>query len=228
MIKTLLWDIDGTLLDFTKAEAYGIRKCFEQFGLGECTDEMLKRYSKINRKYWEALERGELTKNQVLYDRFVEFFASEGIDFQRITEFNDEYQLRLGDKAFFCDNALETVEALRGRYRQYAVTNGTIVAQKRKLTQSGLINIFDGIFISDEIGFEKPDIEFFKAVQEKIGAFSHDEVMIIGDSLTSDMRGGNNADILCCWYNSHGAENKEGIKFDYEINNISEVIGIIK
>lgn len=227
MIKTLLWDVDGTLLDFGKAEAYGIRKCFEIFDMGECTDEMLKRYSVINRKYWEALERGELTKPQVLHDRFVEFFSSEGIKFDRIDEFNDEYQLRLGDKAFFCDNALETVKALKGKYRQYAVTNGTIVAQKRKLTQSGLINIFDDIFISDEIGFEKPAIEFFNAVQQKIGNFNKDEVMIIGDSLTSDMQGGNNADILCCWYNSHGAENKENIKIDYEINNIAQVLKIL-
>lgn len=228
MIKTLLWDVDGTLLDFGKAEAYGIRKCFEIFDMGACTDEMLKRYSAINRKYWEALERGELTKPQVLHDRFVEFFSSEGIQFDRIDEFNDEYQLRLGDKAFFCDNAYEIVKALKGKYRQYAVTNGTIVAQKRKLTQSGLINIFDDIFISDEIGFEKPAIEFFNAVQQKIGNFNKDEVMIIGDSLTSDMQGGNNADILCCWYNSHGAENKYGIKIDYEIKDIAKVLEIIK
>ena len=167
MIKTLLWDIDGTLLDFGKAEAYGIRKCFEQFGLGECTDEMLERYSVINRKYWEALERGELTKSQVLHDRFIEFFSSESVKFNHIDEFNDEYQLRLGDKAFFCDNALETVMSLKGKYRQYAVTNGTIVAQKRKLTQSGLINIFDDIFISDEIGYEKPAIEFFNFLAMK-------------------------------------------------------------
>lgn len=228
MIKTLLWDIDGTLLDFGKAEAYGIRKCFEIYGLGECTDEMLKRYSVINRKYWEALERGELTKPQVLSGRFVEFFSTEGIDFDRIDDFNHEYQLRLGDKAFFCDNALETVTALKGKYRQYAVTNGTIIAQQRKLNQSGLINILDDVFISDEIGFEKPDIKFFEAVENKIGTFNKGEVMIIGDSLTSDMRGGNNANIICCWYNSHGAENKENIKIDYEIKNIAEVLDIIK
>lgn len=228
MIKTLLWDIDGTLLDFGKSEAYGIRKCFEIFSLGECTDEMLERYSAINRKYWEALERGELTKPQVLYGRFAEFFSAEGISFDRIDEFNHEYQLRLGDKAFFCDNAFETVSALKGKIRQYAVTNGTIVAQSRKLTQSGLINIFDGVFISDEIGHEKPSIEFFEVVQKEIGTFSHDEVMIIGDSLTSDMRGGNNANILCCWYNSHGSVNNFDIKIDYEINDISKILEIIK
>ena len=97
MIKTLLWDIDGTLLDFSKAEEYGIRKCFEVFSLGECTDEMLSRYSVINRKYWEMLERNELTKPEVLRGRFEEFFRTEGIEFDKIDEFNLEYQYRLGD-----------------------------------------------------------------------------------------------------------------------------------
>ncbi len=228
MIKTLLWDVDGTLLDFSKAEAYGIRKCFEIFDLGECTDEMLARYSLINKKYWEMLERNELTKPEVLRGRFEEFFKNEGICFDKIDEFNLEYQYRLGDKVFFCDNGLETVKALKGKVKQYAVTNGTFVAQSRKLTASGLDKIFDDVFISDKIGFEKPSVEFFNAVQERIGEFNHDEVMIIGDSLTSDMRGGNNANILCCWYNPQANENKFDIKIDYEIKDISEVLNILQ
>ena len=227
MIKTLLWDIDGTLLDFAKSEKYGIRKCFEIFSLGECTDEMLSRYSVINRKYWEMLERNELTKPEVLRGRFVEFFEKEGIVFDKIDEFNLEYQYRLGDKVFFCDNGFETVQSLKGKIKQYAVTNGTYVAQSRKLSQSGLDEIFDGVFISDKIGFEKPAIEFFKTVENEIGKFSHDEVMIIGDSLTSDIRGGNNADILCCWYNSHGGENRDNLRIDYEITDISQVLEIL-
>lgn len=228
MIKTLLWDVDGTLLDFSKAEEYGIRKCFEIFSLGECTDEMLSRYSLINKKYWEMLECGELTKPQVLHDRFVEFFKTEGIEFNKIDEFNNKYQYCLGDKVFFCDNGLETVQSLKGKVKQYAVTNGTIVAQERKLRLSGLDKIFDDIFISDRIGFEKPSIEFFQAVQEKTGKFNHDEVMIIGDSLTSDIKGGNNADILCCWYNPHNAENKNNLRIDFEITDIAQVFRILE
>ena len=228
MIKILLWDVDGTLLDFGKSEAYGIRKCFEKFGLGECPDKMLERYSKINHKYWQMLETGEITKQQVLTERFVEFFKSENIDFNNIDAFNDEYQIRLGDKFFFCDNAFETVDSLKDKYKQYAVTNGTYIAQQRKLIQSGLINIFAISFISDKIGFEKPNIKFFNAVQEKIGKFYKNEVMIIGDSLSSDMQGGNNADILCCWYNPHNAERKNNIKIDFEIKDISEILNILE
>lgn len=228
MIKTLLWDVDGTLLDFSKAEDYGIRKCFEVFSLGECTDEMLSRYSEINRKYWEMLERGELTKPAVLRGRFQEFFETEGLEFDKIDDFNLEYQYRLGDKVFFCDNALETVQYFKGKINQYAVTNGTFTAQDRKLKQSGLDKIFDEVFISDKIGFEKPSIDFFNAVQDVIGTFNRDEVMIIGDSLTSDIKGGNNADILCCWYNPHGAEKKDNLRIDYEITDIAQVREIIE
>ena len=226
-IKVILWDIDGTLLNFEEAEKHAIQACFHRFNLGECTDEMLSRYSVINRKYWEMLERNELTKPQVLRGRFEEFFNTEGIEFDKIDEFNLEYQYRLGDKVFFCDNGLETVQSLKGKIKQYAVTNGTFVAQNRKLSQSGLDKIFDGIFISDKVGFEKPAIEFFQAVQNEIGNFNHNEVMIIGDSLTSDMRGGNNADILCCWYNPNNLENKNNVKIDFEIKDISEILNIL-
>lgn len=227
MIRILLWDIDGTLLNFEKAEKYAIKKCFEVFGMGECTDEMIGRYSLINRKYWEMLERGEITKTQVLHDRFVEFFGKEGISFDRVDDFNAEYQVRLGDKAFFCENALETVTAFKGKVRQYAVTNGTIVAQSRKLSLSGLDKIFDGVFISDKIGYEKPSVEFFDAVQKEIGQFNSDEVMIIGDSLTSDICGGNNVGILCCWYNPMNHENNTSYKIDYVIKDIAEILNII-
>lgn len=228
MIKTLLWDIDGTLLNFEKSEKYAIKKCFEIFSVGECTDEMVARYSLINRKYWEMLEKGKITKPQVLRLRFEEFFQTEGIAFDRVDDFNKEYQVRLGDKVFFSDNALETVTSLKGKVRQYAVTNGTAVAQSRKLTRSGLIKVFDDVFISDEIGYEKPTAEFFDAVQREIGPFKKDEVMIIGDSLTSDMQGGNNANILCCWYNPLSLENKSKTRIDYEIKDIGEIFDILK
>ncbi len=228
MIKVLLWDIDGTILNFLAAEHEAIKKCFEICGLGECTDEMISRYSLINKKYWEALERGELTKPQVLVGRFEEFFASENIITDCAEVFNKEYQVRLGDTICFCDESFELVKELKGHIKQYAVTNGTKVAQDRKLNRSGLIDIFDDVFISEELGIEKPGIGFFEKVWEKIGRYEADEVMIIGDSLTSDIQGGNNAGILCCWYNPNGLENKKGLKIDYEIDNLQKIKDILK
>lgn len=227
MIKVILWDIDGTLLNFLAAEKNAIRACFEKFGLGDCTDEMIERYSSINKKYWKMLENGEIDKPAVLRGRFEEFFAAEGIDFGGIDELNAEYQQRLGDTIVYCDNSFELVTSLKGRVKQYAVTNGTFAAQSRKLRLSHFGELLDGVFISDTVGFEKPRKEFFDAVFEKIGHYSADEALIVGDSLNSDMRGGNNAGILCCWYNPLRDERPENIKIDFEITDLNQVKDII-
>ena len=99
--------------------------------------------------------------------------------------------------------------------------------QSKKLKKSGLIELFDDCFISDQIGVEKPSVEFFNHVKARIGEVSNDEILIVGDSLTSDMKGGNNAGILCCWYNPQKMENTKDIRIDYEIRNLQEVKDIL-
>ena len=190
-IKVVLWDVDGTLLDFKKAEYAAIKKCFKIFNLGECTDEMIGRYSVINRKYWEKLERGEITKQEVLINRFVDFFAREEIQTDCAEDFNKEYQIQLGETICFCDHSYELMMSLKGRVKQYAVTNGTKTAQDRKLSKSGLLDVLDGVFISEVVGCEKPGIKFFEHVWEQIGEYDKKEILIVGDSLTSDIQGGN-------------------------------------
>ena len=228
MIKVILWDIDATLLDFLAAEKAAIRTCFSKYNLEECTDEMLGRYSIINKKYWEMLERGEMSKADILVNRFRDFFASEGIETDCEKEFNDSYQVALGDTICFRDNGYELVKKLQGRYRQFVVTNGTFVAQERKLRKSGIGELVEEAFISDLIGFEKPSIEFFDYVFEKIGEYDKNEVLIIGDSLTSDMQGGNNAGIVCCWYNPNHLENTKNVKIDYEIEDLWQLEEILE
>lgn len=223
MIKVILWDIDGTLLSFKLAERAAIRACFERFGLGEITDGMLAEYSAINARYWKRLELGELTKPQVLRGRFEEFFRAYGLDTGCVDDFNAEYQVRLGETVVFNDNAKELVERLRGRVRQYAVTNGTLVAQRGKLKNSGLDRLLDDVFISDVVGVEKPGKAFFDAVFAAIGTYEPDEVLIVGDSLTSDIKGGNNAGILCGWYNPDGAPVPEDLRVDYDIRDLNAV-----
>ena len=220
MIKVILWDVDGTLLDFGAAEKVAIRQCFASHNMGECTDEMLGRYIVINRKYWEALERGELTKPEVLVGRFREFFETEGLPVEHAESFNEEYQVRLGDTVVFCDNAFELVQKYKGQIKQYAVTNGTKVAQDRKLKNS--------IFISDVLGVEKPNKAFFDKVFETIGTYARDEVLIVGDSLTSDIKGGNNAGILTCWYNPKKLEHTKDVNVDFVITNLWEIEQILQ
>ena len=228
MIKVVLWDIDGTLLNFEAAEKVAINQCFASHDMGTCTEEMLTRYSKINRRYWEALERGELTKPEVLVGRFVEFFKTEGLPVEKAESFNEEYQIRLGDTVVFCDNGYELVKKLKSRVKQVAVTNGTKVAQDRKLKNSKLDTLLDDIFISDVLGVEKPNKEFFDIVLKEIGEYKKEELLIVGDSLTSDMKGGNNAGILTCWYNPKKMENIKNVHVDFEIENLWELEQILE
>lgn len=221
--EVLLWDIDGTLLDFAAAEKAAVQSLFAEFGLGECTDEMLERYSAINQQYWKRLERGELTKPQILRGRFEDFFRGEGLDSALGAPFNEAYQPRLGDTIVFRDNSKELVASLRGKVRQYAVSNGTIIAQTKKLNRSGFDRLMDGIFLSEEIGFEKPAIEFFDYVFQAIGPVDKDRILIVGDSLTSDITGGNRAGIRTCWYNPAGLTNDTDAKVDYEIRSLQEI-----
>lgn len=231
MIKIVLWDIDGTLLDFGQAENYAMKKCFSILNMGDCTDAMVARYAAINTKYWERLERNEITKQEVLVGRFREFFETEGLPVEKAVPFNEEYQIRLGDKVFFNDNGAALVKELKERkILQYAVTNGTLAAQTRKLAVSGLDRLFDGVFISDEIGIEKPNIGFFERVFETLSAIGNiekKEMIIVGDSLTSDIQGGNNAGIVCCWYNPKGSKNTKGLRIEYEIKNLNELKEIL-
>lgn len=223
----ILWDIDGTLLNFHAAQSVAIRRCFELFRLGVCTDGMLADYDRINEKHWQALERGELTKPQVLEGRFREFFTKYGIPTAVIPEFNEEYQLRLGDTIVFFPNALETLETCKAAgIRQFAVTNGTKPAQVRKLALSGLDKLFDAVFISDEIGYEKPDPGFFAPVFAAAGNIPREHILIVGDSLTSDIPGGIAAGIRTCWYRRPGQVNRTGLVPDYEITDLKEAAAI--
>lgn len=228
MISTILWDVDGTLLDFIAAEKAAIKTLFGEFNLGQCSDEMIKRYSEINKTYWQRLERGEITKQEVLVGRFKEFFKSEGIDISVVEEFNSLYQLRLGDTIVYHDDSLEIIKSLQGRVRQYVVSNGTVEAQSKKLRLSGLGELVDGIFLSEHIGVEKPNIEFFDKVLKEIKPADRSSILIVGDSLTSDIQGGNNAGIVTCWYNPLGDKAPDKYRIDYEISDLHQIYEIIE
>lgn len=226
-IKAILWDVDSTLLNFAAAEYAAIYALFDQFQLGPCNDEMVARYVEINHRHWAALERGEMTKPQVLVGRFEEFFKGEGIDPAVAVDFNEAYQYKLGDTIVLNDNCLEILNTLRGKVKQYVVSNGTIKAQTKKLDRSGIGVLMDDIFLSEYLGIEKPNIGFFKKVFEQIGHYESDEIIIIGDSLTSDIQGGINAGILTCWYNPTGKEKPTDLPIDYIIKDLHEVYGIL-
>lgn len=234
MIKVILWDIDNTLLDFDVAEKVALIKEFEEFGLGVFTDELLKQYMGINKALWQKLERGEITKPEVLVGRFEQFFGSNGISTEIAADFDKRYQELLGETVCFHDNAYEIVKELKGKVLQCAASNGTKRAQTGKLRNSGLGELFDLVFISEDVGVEKPAKEFFdKALRDVEDMLKEQdggqkklelsEVLMVGDSLTSDMKGANNAGIKACWYNPKGIVNDKDVSIDYEIKDLHEI-----
>ena len=233
MIKAILWDVDGTLLDFHAAEYAAIKALFQEMKLGICTDEMVARYSAINDSFWKRLERREITRPEVLTGRFRQFFSEVGVDPEKAVPFNEKYQIRLGDTIVFRDDSKTIIESLKGRLRQYVVSNGTVIAQTKKLKLSGLGELMDGIFLSEQMGIEKPNKAFFDkafAIMNKDHpeeALHPDEILIVGDSLTSDIRGGLNSGIKTCWYNPKKQPVPEGYHIDYVIADLHEIYDII-
>ena len=226
-IRAILWDVDGTLLDFLAAEKAAIRRLFGEFGLGECTDAMVARYSAINDGYWKRLERGEITKRDVLIGRFREFFTELGIDTALAEPFNAKYQHALGDTVAYRDDSLKIVKALHGRVKQYVVSNGTVIAQTKKLQRSHLGEWMDGVFLSEQLGAEKPSLRFFEKVFAALPDVPKSDMLIVGDSLTSDMAGGLAAGIPTCWYNPEGLPRPEGMAIDYEIRDLHQIYALL-
>ena len=227
MIKAILWDVDGTLLDFQAAEKTAVQRLFLEFGLGDCTDEMVRRYSAINDGYWKRLERGEITKQEVLLGRFREFFAELGLDPGLAEAFNARYQLALGDTVVYRDDSLNVIKSLHGRVRQYVVSNGTVIAQTKKLQRSGLGEWMDGVFLSEQLGAEKPSPAFFEKVFASLPDLAPGDMLIVGDSLTSDMKGGITAGIPVCWYNPDRRPCPADMAIDFEIQDLHQIYELL-
>ena len=147
---TLLWDVDGTLLDFDYSMQGALRQCFYTIDK-TLTEEMIQRFSQINDGYWRRLEQGEVTREELLVGRFRDFFAEYGLEGIDIEAFRKEFQSGLGQIYAFKDDALTVVKSLQGYYRQYVVTNGVTATQKSKLSLSGLSEVMDGVFISEAV-----------------------------------------------------------------------------
>lgn len=223
----ILWDVDQTLLDFKQSESYAIKYCFRQLGI-TIDDDTVALYSAINDGFWKKIEKNEIAKKDALVERFHALFMEIGMEHLDAAAFQKEYAQALGSVYYYQDDSYELLKSLKGSCRQYLVTNGVTQVQMNKLGLSGLDKLVDGIFVSEQIGTPKPQKEYFDQCFALIPDFEKEKAIIVGDSLTSDMRGGNNAGIATCWYNPDGAENTLGVKIDYEIKNLNEIRQILK
>ena len=226
MIRTVFLDLDDTILDFQKSERVAIRKTFEILGVPH-SHEVIERYIEINVGLWQALERGELTREGVLHGRFERLYGELGIT-RSAKESQLLYQSLLAKEYDFLPGGKELLLALKesGKYRLYMATNGIPEVQEPRIEASGVGEFFDGVFISERIGYAKPDKRFFDACFKEIEGFKKEESIIVGDSLSSDIKGGINAGILTCHFNPKGKP-YTGITPDYKITNLSELIPLL-
>lgn len=221
-IKAILYDVDGTLLDFEIQEEVALSYCFKKYNLGELSEEKLELYKRINLGYWEMFEKNLITKEKLVVKRFEDYLEALGVKLNA-EEVNDTYFSKLGDTIVFKDNSYELVKSLKGKIKQYVVTNGAIRVQKTKLAKSGFDKLMDDVFISDEVGYQKPRKEFFDAIKNRLGDVANDEILIVGDSLTSDMKLADNCNLISCFYNPKKKDYKVDFKIDYEISDLNEV-----
>ena len=220
-IQNFFFDLDDTLFDFHAAEHRAVSLTLTHFGIAP-TEEMCALYSKLNLEQWKRLEKGEITRTEVKINRFARSFEPTGLALQpeAAPKF---YETRLSEGYFFMPGALELIQSLYGRYRLYIVTNGTARVQQGRIADAGIEKYFDGIFISELIGADKPSKAFFEACFEKIPDFHKEKTVLVGDSLSSDIRGGKNAGLFTVWYNPrHEALNGQ-ITPDEVIYDLSEI-----
>ena len=227
MITTILWDVDGTLLDFLYSQRLALTQCFQTAGL-TITDEILKRYSQINDSYWKRLELGEVTKAQLLNGRFLDLFTEFGIRDVDVEAFRKEYQTGLGNIFAYIDDSLNICRALRGKVKQYVITNGVTSTQQSKLKLSGLGECVEELFISEQVGTPKPGKAFFDKVLSHVEEKDKSRILVVGDSLSSDIKGGVLAGLKTCWYRPEGSVNSTEYQADYEISNLHQIFELLE
>lgn len=221
MYQFLLLDLDDTILDFHQSEYVAIRQTLSSFHI-DPTDEVCKLYSQINLAHWKALERKEITREQLEVSRFEQLFAQLGVCADAAA-CGALYYENLSAGHYFLPGAEEAVKRLSEKYDLYMVTNGTSKVQHRRIASAGIAPLFRDIFISQEMGADKPDMDFFRNAFARIPDFDPAKAMIVGDSISSDIRGGRNANIATCWINPRGKCAPEHTVPDYQIASITQL-----
>lgn len=226
MYKILLFDLDNTLLDFDLAENIALTKLLEEQKV-ENLEEYKKAYTTINKSLWEKLEKNEITRTYLVNNRFKMLFEKFG-NKKDGNYLSNRYKEILGMQGQHIKGAYELLEKLKkSNYKLYAVTNGMQNIQNNRLKNSKITKFFDGIFISEKVGYQKPNIKFFEYIANKIPNFTKDKSIIIGDSLNADIKGGIDFGIDTAWINFKNLKIDLDIKPKYIIKNYKDLEDIL-
>jgi len=224
--KLLLLDADGTLFDYDRAEGYALEQSFLELSLPFDNQVHLPDYRSINQKLWVDFELGRVTQAALRTERFEILFGKHGINVD-VGGFSRLYLAHLGKGAFLTDGSEQICRYLAERYTLAILTNGIREVQFSRIGASPIAKYIRKIIVSEDAGFQKPDPRIF---DYSLNAMQHDDkasVLMVGDSLSSDIKGGMNYGIDTCWYNPGGAPPREGIQPTYEIRALSDLKSIL-
>lgn len=222
---TLLIDADDTVLDFNASEYQAVVKLAEDYSLGD-GDAIAQEFKRINRRMWDMFERGEITREEIFYTRFYELFDKFGIEGKDVTLVGDAYRENVAESTCVIRGARAFLERTVCEHDLYCVTNGVTRTQKMRFKNTRLDKFFKKIYISQEIGLQKPNKDFFDYVLKDIGITQKEDVYIIGDSLSSDIQGGINAGIKTVLFNRENKQIKDIVP-DYQVKNYRELTRLI-
>lgn len=224
--KWLLFDADDTLLDFKAGEAAALKSALEGMGL-PTEREIIDTYSRINENLWKMLERGEMTKPRLKNLRFEQLCEHFSFAVDPIA-LSDSYFENLKKQSMLLPGAYDVCKALAEKYEMYIITNGTLEIQLARFGGCAIKDFFKKAYISDEIGYAKPSRGFFDAVAADIPDFDKSRALVIGDSLTSDIKGGVEYGIDTCWYDPQGKDAPEGMNITYTVKDIRDILDILE
>lgn len=223
--KTLLFDLDDTLLDFCATEDAALRQLFDDQKM-TLTPEIKAHYKKMNEGLWKSYERGDIDREELLNTRFSNLFKEYGVEVDGVL-LEAKYRSFLKEGHHLIEGAIELVSTLHKDFELYIVTNGDSTTQSKRLKDSGLAPFFKNVFVSEDAGFQKPKKEFFDFAFKQIENFEKEKSIIIGDSLTADITGGHDVGMDTCWINTREKINDTNIVPTYEIRHLNELYRIL-
>ena len=224
--KFLLFDLDHTLLDFDAAEDVALTQLLKEEGVADI-QSYKDYYVPMNKSLWKDLEEKKITKQELVNTRFSKLFSHFGIEKDGVY-LSERYQFYLAQQGQVFSGAMELLDSLLDRgYELYAATNGITTIQTGRMAQSGLAPYFNQVFISEQLQTQKPDALFYEKIGQQIAGFSKEKTLMIGDSLTADIQGGNNAGIDTIWYNPHHLVNKSLAQPTYEVDSYLALLELL-
>ncbi|MEE1503985.1 MAG: YjjG family noncanonical pyrimidine nucleotidase [Acutalibacteraceae bacterium] len=223
--KIVLLDLDNTLIDFNECARHSIINSFKKHGF-TYSDDVFKTFITENVKIWKRLERGEITKADLRADRWNIILGKLGIDYDG-TIIEEEFENGVAQGAYAVEGAYELLDYLYPKYELYIVSNGFRFVQESRLKIGDFRKYFKDIFLSEDIGVQKPAKEFFDYCFKKLEIPPKEDVILIGDSLSADIIGGLNYGIDCIWFNKNGDELSENIKPTYIVNKLKDIEKIL-